>query len=224
MTYALTQVVEGANGTGHAAQALEHPSAGKTGTHEDKSAWYCGYTAQLATSVALFRTDYAADVPTMESLDGVEGFESTTGGRFPAAIWVEFMKKALEDEEVVEFPERADVGEVINPSPTPIPTPTPTATPTPTPTPSERPGRGEGNGPGGGNDSGGDESGGDTGNDWGGDESGDDPTPTPTPTPTDPCDSVWCGGNDNGNDNGRGPGGGNDRGGGGNDDDGTFEP
>jgi membrane peptidoglycan carboxypeptidase len=126
VTYAMQQVIEGSNGTGRVeASKLERPAAGKTGTHEDKSAWFAGFTPQLAASVAMFRTDYAVQPPTMLSMNGEAGFEPFTGGRYPARIWTAFMKAALEGQEVVEFPERADVGEDVNPSPTPTPTPTP---------------------------------------------------------------------------------------------------
>jgi membrane peptidoglycan carboxypeptidase len=124
VTYAMTQVVEGDNGSArNTAGELGRPSAGKTGTHEDLSAWYGGFTPQLAAAVSIFRTDYAADEPTMMSLDGVGDMDTFTGGRFPARIWTVFMKAALEGTEVVPFPERADVGEPVNPTPTPVETP-----------------------------------------------------------------------------------------------------
>ncbi|MGH8829385.1 MAG: transglycosylase domain-containing protein [Jiangellaceae bacterium] len=137
VTYAMTQVVEGDHGSGRIAQELGRPSAGKTGTHEDLSAWYSGFTPELATSVAMFRTDYAAAEPAMMSMDGVAGFNNTTGGRFPAAIWTAFMKGALDGMEATPFPERADVGEPVNPTPTATPKPTPTPEPTKTQPPNK---------------------------------------------------------------------------------------
>ncbi|WP_051426532.1 transglycosylase domain-containing protein [Jiangella gansuensis] len=162
-TYALSRVVE--NGSGQEAQALGRPAAGKTGTHEDLTAWFSGYTPQLATSVVIFRGE--GETAGTVSLDGVEGMDTFTGGRFPARIWTAFMTAALEGQEVMEFPEPAEVGEAVNPSPTPTPTPTDE------PTGDEDGGDGNDgdNGGGGGND-GGDGNGNDGGGDGGGDQSG----------------------------------------------------
>jgi membrane peptidoglycan carboxypeptidase len=102
-TYALKSVVNG--GTGSAALALGRPAAGKTGTSQSNaSAWFSAYTPQLAASVALFR-DSAS-----ESLNGIGGLTSVTGGTFPAKIWTAFMKGALKDEPIMEFPAPANIG------------------------------------------------------------------------------------------------------------------
>ena len=103
LTYALKSVVNG--GTGSAALALGRPAAGKTGTSQSNaSAWFSAYTPQLAASVALFR-DSAS-----ESLNGIGGLTSVTGGTFPARIWTAFMKGALKDQPVMEFPAPANIG------------------------------------------------------------------------------------------------------------------
>ena len=103
LTYALKEVVNG--GTGAAALSLGRPAAGKTGTSQSNaSAWFSAYTPQLAASVALFR-DSAS-----ESLNGIGGLTSVTGGTFPARIWTAFMKGALKDEPVMTFPAPANVG------------------------------------------------------------------------------------------------------------------
>jgi membrane peptidoglycan carboxypeptidase len=103
LTYALKSVVNG--GTGGAALALGRPAAGKTGTSQSNaSAWFSAYTPQLAASVALFR-DSAS-----ESLNGIGGLTSVTGGTFPARIWTAFMKGALKDEPVMSFPAPANIG------------------------------------------------------------------------------------------------------------------
>ena len=103
LTYALKSVVNG--GTGAAALGLGRPAAGKTGTSQSNaSAWFSAYTPQLAASVALFR-DSAS-----ESLNGIGGLTSVTGGTFPAKIWTAFMKGALKDEPVMEFPAPANIG------------------------------------------------------------------------------------------------------------------
>jgi len=103
LTYALKSVVNG--GTGRAALALGRPAAGKTGTSQSNaSAWFSAYTPELAASVALFR-DSAS-----ESLNGIGGLTSVTGGTFPARIWTAFMKGALRGEPEISFPAPANIG------------------------------------------------------------------------------------------------------------------
>ena len=103
LTYALKSVVNG--GTGGAALSLGRPAAGKTGTSQSNaSAWFSGYTPELAAAVALFR-DSAS-----ESLNGIGGLTSVTGGTFPARIWTAFMKGALKGEPVMSFPAPANIG------------------------------------------------------------------------------------------------------------------
>ncbi|CAB4371014.1 MAG: penicillin-binding protein [Actinobacteria bacterium] len=103
LTYALKGVVTG--GTGAAALALGRPAAGKTGTSQSNaSAWFSGYTPQLAASVSFFRDDAT------QSLNGIGGLTSVTGGSFPARIWTAFMKGALKGEPVMDFPAPSNVG------------------------------------------------------------------------------------------------------------------
>ena len=103
LTYALKGVVTG--GTGAAALALGRPAAGKTGTSQSNaSAWFSAYTPQLAASVALFR-DSAS-----ESLNGIGGLNSVTGGTFPAKIWTAFMKGALKGQPIMDFPAPSNIG------------------------------------------------------------------------------------------------------------------
>jgi membrane peptidoglycan carboxypeptidase len=103
LTYALKSVVNG--GTGGAALSLGRPAAGKTGTSQSNaSAWFAAYTPQLSAAVALFR-DSAS-----ESLNGIGGLTSVTGGTFPARIWTEFMKGALKGEPVMTFPAPSNIG------------------------------------------------------------------------------------------------------------------
>lgn len=155
LTYALQNVVK--FGSGFAAQKLGRPAAGKTGTsQENSSAWWNGYTPQIAASVAFYRDDAT------KTLKGIGGMTTLTGGSFPARIWTEFMKGALKGEPVLDFPEPVFIGEdaladgsVYNiipkppgfedvsplgtPSPTPLPTDSslPAATPAVSPTPSK---------------------------------------------------------------------------------------
>ena len=103
LTYALKSVVT--NGTGTAALALGRPAAGKTGTSQSNaSAWFSAYTPQLAASVAFFR-----DSPS-ETLKGIGGYKTLYGGSFPAKIWTAFMKGALKDEPVMDFPAPSNIG------------------------------------------------------------------------------------------------------------------
>ena len=103
LTYALKGVVTG--GTGAAALALGRPAAGKTGTSQSNaSAWFSAYTPQLAASVAFFRDDAT------QTLNGIGGLNSVTGGTFPARIWTAFMKGALKGEPVMDFPAPSNIG------------------------------------------------------------------------------------------------------------------
>ena len=103
LTYALKSVVNG--GTGAAALALGRPAAGKTGTSQSNaSAWFSGYTPQLAASVSFFRDDAT------QTLNGIGGLTSVTGGSFPARIWTAFMKGALKGEPVMDFPAPSNIG------------------------------------------------------------------------------------------------------------------
>jgi membrane peptidoglycan carboxypeptidase len=103
LTYALKSVVNG--GTGAAALGLGRPAAGKTGTSQSNaSAWFSGYTPQLAASVSFFRDDAT------QSLNGIGGLTSVTGGSFPARIWTAFMKGALKGEPVMDFPAPSNIG------------------------------------------------------------------------------------------------------------------
>jgi membrane peptidoglycan carboxypeptidase len=125
------------NGSGRTARALDRPAAGKTGTsQENRSAWFVGYTPQLSTAVAIFRPDADGNP---QSLKGVGGRRTLTGGSFPAAIWTAYMSEALADAEVAEFgdDELAALDRSTAPAPRPTSTARPTATASPSATPSE---------------------------------------------------------------------------------------
>jgi membrane peptidoglycan carboxypeptidase len=103
LTYALKGTITG--GTGTAALGLGRPAAGKTGTSQSNaSAWFSAYTPQIAASVALFRDNAT------QSLNGIGGMTSVTGGSFPARIWTQFMKGALKGEPIMDFPAPANIG------------------------------------------------------------------------------------------------------------------
>lgn len=104
LDYALQQVTQYGTGVG-AAVGMNRPVAGKTGTTTDNaSAWFNGYTPQLATSVAMFRDDAT------QTLNGIGGLNSVTGGSFPARIWNIYSRAALKDEPVEQFPSPANIG------------------------------------------------------------------------------------------------------------------
>ena len=142
LTYALELVVRSGTATFGTA-GLGRPAAGKTGTSEQNaSAWFSGYTPQLAASVAFFRDNAS------QTLNGIGGLNSVTGGTFPAKVWTAFIKVALMGQPKLAFPKPVYIGgkkaiEMTPPTfvvkkPTPTPTPTSTeASPSPTdiPTP-----------------------------------------------------------------------------------------
>lgn len=131
LTYALHQVT--ISGTGAIVGVrLNRPAAGKTGTSNDNaSAWFNGYTPQVAASVAFYRDDAT------QSLNGIGGLTSVTGGSFPARIWAAYVKAYLGNAPVQDFPAPANIGgtdavdytnavpqmdpALIPPSPTPTP-------------------------------------------------------------------------------------------------------
>lgn len=80
-------------GTGRGAKVLAKPLAGKTGTTDDYGdAWFIGFSPTLATGVWV-----GMDVRT--TLGRLE-----TGARAALPIWIDFMKAALEEKEVQDFP------------------------------------------------------------------------------------------------------------------------
>ncbi|GAA4282544.1 transglycosylase domain-containing protein [Brevibacterium daeguense] len=110
-SYALSRVVSG--GTGSYAQNLGRPAAGKTGTSQDYySAWFAGYTPNMATAVSIYREDEAGNPVTIGSYGG-RG--TITGGTFPTIAWTNYMTKALEGEPVEKFPKRGELPDVEKP-------------------------------------------------------------------------------------------------------------
>ncbi|WP_251152938.1 transglycosylase domain-containing protein [Cellulosimicrobium sp. Marseille-Q4280] len=135
-TYAMTQVVE--SGSGEPAKALGRPAAGKTGTSNDnKSAWFAGYTPQLATVVGLYQS--GAEDGAQESITPFGKWATwpepaMTGGTWPVEAWTSYMQAATANMPVADFP-------AYTPPRKPQPTETPTETPAETPTeePAEEP-------------------------------------------------------------------------------------
>ena len=70
--YALQQVVE--SGSGEYASRIDRPAAGKTGTSSDnQSAWFVGYTPQLATAVALYNVEEDGSPSPIPAFGGSDG-------------------------------------------------------------------------------------------------------------------------------------------------------
>lgn len=128
------------NGTGKATNALGRPVAGKTGTTDkNRSAWWVGYTPQLSTSVAMWREDPSKHQ--RESLNGTGGQESIHGGALPTDVFTRYMKAALANEKVVDFPTPTPVGTEVDSSGAPS-TNMPTTPGTEAPTaPPQQPGQ-----------------------------------------------------------------------------------
>ncbi|MEV7691477.1 transglycosylase domain-containing protein [Streptomyces bungoensis] len=128
----VTDVLRGviARGTGTKAQALGRTAAGKTGTTDDyRSAWFVGYTRQLATSVVLFKED--ATHPQLQSLVGVGGLQKVFGGDIPTEIWTRYMRGALAGVPDLPFPDPESLGHGSDEPgvPSASPSPSPTARP-----------------------------------------------------------------------------------------------
>ena len=135
-SYAMQQVVQ--HGTGAAAKALGRPAAGKTGTATNgqdqvSSAWFVGYTPQLATAVMYVRGD--GD----NQLDG--WLPSYFGADYPAQTWTDVMKRDMDGLEIKPFPPPANVdGIAPQEGHAPYtPPPSPTHSPKPTKSPSKSP-------------------------------------------------------------------------------------
>jgi membrane peptidoglycan carboxypeptidase len=129
-TYAMTQVVQQGSGKTYI-KPLGRDIAGKTGTsQENKSAWFVGFTPQLATAVALSQVgENGSDQATITPWGGVK---EVTGATWPAALWADYMGKTFTLAQYateVEFPARANVGS----------TPAATATSTPAPVETQAP-------------------------------------------------------------------------------------
>ena len=91
LTSMMRSVVD--RGTATRAQAVGHPVAGKTGTTNGaRDAWFLGFSRQLTTGVWVGRDD------------NVELGRGETGGGTALPIWVDFMTRAHEGRDIVEFP------------------------------------------------------------------------------------------------------------------------
>ncbi|MBC9820340.1 transglycosylase domain-containing protein [Terrabacter sp. MAHUQ-38] len=135
VTDAMTYTVKD-GGTATKLQRLDRPIAGKTGTSSyAKSIWFSGFVPQLAVSIGMYKPDADGNPLTLTDAEDT----NLTGGTVPADVFYDFMKAALENMEVQDFPERAGVGDDKIPTPTTTFTPPPTTTEAPTTTVTETP-------------------------------------------------------------------------------------
>ena len=87
------------SGSGKSAD-IGRPAAGKTGTSQDSgSAWFVGYTPQLAAAVAMAHPAKPVRFP----LVNFKGVRAVTGGSFPANIWRALMGPAHANLPAVDF-------------------------------------------------------------------------------------------------------------------------
>ena len=82
---------------------FNRPAAGKTGTTNDfKDAWFTGFTPTLSTSVWVGYDDASP----MQNKQRVR----ITGSQGGIPIWVNFMKEAMKEEPVKDFPVPDNIG------------------------------------------------------------------------------------------------------------------
>lgn len=97
------------DGTGSRAQAVGHPSAGKTGTSdENRAIWYGGFTPQASTAVAIYLPD---ENGSPQPLQGIAGSRGLTGSTYPLSIWVDYMRRFMDGRETIPFPDRVGIGD-----------------------------------------------------------------------------------------------------------------
>lgn len=125
-TYAMQQVVKYGSGS-YAGENIDRPLAGKTGTSNDnRSAWFVGFSPQIVGAVALYQV---GEDGSAEQITPFGGFSQITGSTVPVRVWTWMMQPIFESMDIVDFPERANVGTNHSAAPTELTTsPSPTAT------------------------------------------------------------------------------------------------
>ncbi|MCK9930370.1 penicillin-binding protein [Frankia sp. Mgl5] len=117
-------------GTGGNAR-FDHPAAGKTGTNDGfSSAWFVGYTPQIAAAVAVGDPNGAVAHPLRNVVVNGRTWPHVFGGDLPAMIWGASMRGALAGQPVQALPAadpavaRGTKGGRLMNTPPPAPTPT----------------------------------------------------------------------------------------------------
>ncbi len=104
----VTSVLEGVptNGTGYPnAATIGRPAAGKTGTNEGfSSAWFVGYTPQLAAAVELGDPRGGLSHPLTDITIGGQSYAHVFGGDVPALVWGRSMYNALANQPYAQLP------------------------------------------------------------------------------------------------------------------------
>lgn len=137
-TYAMSLTTRSGGTASSVTSKMGRPVAGKTGTSSSNmSAWFIGFTPQLVTAVSLYNYQDVDGVATQRPVK-VRGAKQT-GGKIPATIWVDYMKKAMEGMPVEQLPAAARVGSKVKVPGVTVPTKTPTETATSTETETEEP-------------------------------------------------------------------------------------
>ena len=127
----LQGVVQG--GTAKKAEALGRPVAAKTGSSEDlRSAQFVGFIPQMVTAVSMYQVGPDGSE---QSITGFGGVREVYGGTWPAQVWNWYMKPAVADLKVEEFPDIESVNQNTAPkyktpkySEPSVPTPKPKVT------------------------------------------------------------------------------------------------
>lgn len=97
------QAVASRGGTGEQAALPGRPVAGKTGTtDEDKDAWFVGYIPQASSAVWVGHSE-ASESMFNSTING-RFYSQVYGGAIAAPIWSNYMRPAVADWEVKNFP------------------------------------------------------------------------------------------------------------------------
>jgi membrane peptidoglycan carboxypeptidase len=104
----VTSVLEGVitNGTGYPNASLYgRPAAGKTGTTDGyNSAWFVGYTPQLAAAVEAGNIQAPVAKPLINIYAGGRYYSQVFGGDIPALAWGRTLTAALANQPYATLP------------------------------------------------------------------------------------------------------------------------